>query len=53
MTPREAALISIMAVVSPIGLNKDDFWKNILAGKSGIKNITSFDTTEYGNTAAR
>ncbi len=46
MSERRVVITGI-GVVSPIGLNKDDFWKNILAGKSGIKNITSFDTTEY------
>ncbi len=46
MSERRVVVTGI-GVVSPIGLNKDEFWKNILAGKSGIKNITSFDTTEY------
>ena len=46
MSERRVVITGI-GIVSPVGLNKDDFWKNILAGKSGIKNITSFDTTEY------
>ncbi len=41
-------VITGLGVVSPLGNNKDDFWKNLVAGKSGIKNIESFDTTEYG-----
>jgi 3-oxoacyl-[acyl-carrier-protein] synthase II len=40
-------VITGLGVVSPVGNNKDDFWKSLLAGKSGIKNITVFDTAEY------
>jgi 3-oxoacyl-[acyl-carrier-protein] synthase II len=47
MTERRVVITGI-GIVSPVGNNKDEFWKNILAGKSGIKNLTSFDTTEYG-----
>ena len=47
MSERRVVITGI-GIISPIGLNKDDFWKNILAGKSGIRNLTSFDTTEYG-----
>jgi 3-oxoacyl-[acyl-carrier-protein] synthase II len=46
MTERRVVITGI-GIVSPVGNNKDEFWKNILAGKSGIKNLTSFDTTEY------
>lgn len=47
MTERRVVITGI-GIVSPLGNSKDEFWKNILAGKSGIKNLTSFDTTEYG-----
>ncbi len=47
MTDRRIVITGI-GVVSPLGNNKDDFWKNLVAGKSGIKNIQAFDTTEYG-----
>ncbi|HEY2574337.1 MAG TPA: beta-ketoacyl-ACP synthase II, partial [Verrucomicrobiaceae bacterium] len=46
MSDRRVVITGI-GVVSPVGTNLDDFWKNILAGKSGIRNITVFDTTEY------
>ena len=46
MSDRRVVITGI-GILSPIGLNKEDFWKNLLAGKSGVKNITSFDTTEY------
>lgn len=47
MTERRVVITGI-GIVSPLGNTKEEFWKNILAGKSGIKNLTSFDTTEYG-----
>jgi 3-oxoacyl-[acyl-carrier-protein] synthase II len=34
-------------MVSPVGLNVADSWKNILAGKSGIAPITHFDVSEF------
>jgi 3-oxoacyl-[acyl-carrier-protein] synthase II len=40
-------VITGMGVVSPNGNNKDDFWKNLLAGKSGIRRIQSMDTEKY------
>ena len=46
MSDRRVVITGI-GILSPIGLNKEDFWKNLVAGKSGVKNITSFDTTEY------
>ncbi len=46
MTERRVVITGI-GVLSPLGNNKDDFWKNLVAGKSGIRNIEAFDTTEY------
>jgi 3-oxoacyl-[acyl-carrier-protein] synthase II len=40
-------VITGMGVISPVGNNKDDFWKNIQAGKSGIRRIQSMDTEKY------
>jgi 3-oxoacyl-[acyl-carrier-protein] synthase II len=40
-------VITGIGVVSPLGNNKDDFWKNLVAGKSGIRTIQSMDTTKY------
>ena len=40
-------VITGMGVVSPVGNNKDDFWKNTQAGKSGIRRIQSMDTEKY------
>lgn len=40
-------VVTGMGAVTPIGLTIKDFWSNALAGKSGIANITYFDTTAY------
>ncbi|MBN1862870.1 MAG: beta-ketoacyl-[acyl-carrier-protein] synthase family protein [Dehalococcoidales bacterium] len=40
-------VVTGMGVVCPIGLNRDEFWTNLIAGKSGIGRITCFDTTNY------
>lgn len=40
-------VVTGMGAVTPIGLTIDEFWKNAMAGKSGIANITHFDTTNY------
>jgi len=36
-----------MGIICPIGLTVDEYWKNLVAGKSGVKRITSFDTSNY------
>ena len=40
-------VVTGMGAVTPIGLTVKEFWANALAGKSGIANITYFDTTQY------
>lgn len=40
-------VVTGMGALTPLGLNVQEFWKNALAGKSGIANITYFDTTKY------
>jgi len=40
-------VVTGLGVVSSIGIGWQDFWKNLLAGKSGISKITSFDTSQY------
>ena len=36
-----------MGVLSPIGNDLKTFWRNLIAGVSGIGPITAFDTTDY------
>jgi len=40
-------VVTGLGVVSSIGIGWQEFWKNLLAGKSGISKITSFDTSKY------
>jgi len=40
-------VITGMGVVSPVGNNIDDFYKNLINGNSGINYITKFDTSDY------
>ena len=40
-------VITGLGVVSSIGIGWKEFWKNLLAGRSGIGPVTSFDTTEH------
>ena len=51
MTKRRVAVTGL-GLVSPIGLNVDEAWRNALAGKSGIGPIDRFDTTDYSVTFA-
>lgn len=46
MTKRRV-VITGLGVVCPLGLNLETVWRNAVAGQSGIRLITSFDTTEY------
>jgi len=41
-----------MGIVSPIGLDLAENWQSILAGKSGISQITQFDATGFPATIA-
>ena len=49
MTKRRV-VITGMGMVSPVGLSVKESWENILAGKSGIAQITHFDTTGFSTT---
>ncbi|MCR1934913.1 beta-ketoacyl-ACP synthase II [Clostridium tepidum] len=40
-------VITGMGVITPIGKNVNDFWKNIKEEKVGIDNIKSFDTNNF------
>jgi 3-oxoacyl-[acyl-carrier-protein] synthase II len=40
-------VVTGMGVVSPLGCSVDGFWNSLLEGKSGIGNITRFDTSAY------
>lgn len=44
---KRRVVVTGLGVVSPIGLNVSDFWTNLITGKSGVDNITYFDTTDF------
>ena len=46
---QQRVVITGLGAVSCYGNGKDALWKNLLAGKSGIDTITSFDITDYAS----
>lgn len=42
---KQRAVITGMGVVSPVGTQLDEFWNNLMEGKSGIGLLTRFDVT--------
>jgi 3-oxoacyl-[acyl-carrier-protein] synthase II len=40
-------VVTGMGAVCPLGINVDEMWAALIAGKSGIDYITSFDTTNF------
>src|SRR6202162_4746398 len=47
MNPDRRVVITGLGVVTPLGNDLETFWKNLVAGKSGIGRIQSFDTANY------
>jgi beta-ketoacyl-acyl-carrier-protein synthase II len=43
----ERVVITGVGAISPIGLNVQDSWRNIIKGVSGVGPITLFDASEY------
>src|SRR4030042_3800196 len=44
---KRRVVITGLGAISSIGIGKDEFWNNLIAGKSGISGITAFDTSGY------
>ncbi len=44
---KRRVVVTGLGVVSSVGIGKDEFWKAIINGKSGISKVTSFDTSEF------
>lgn len=42
----EKIVITGMGAVTPLGIGVDEFWKNLIEGKSGVDIIKSFDASE-------
>src|SRR2546426_11715097 len=49
---RERVVITGLGVVTSLGIGAESFWETILAGKSGVSEITSFDTTGFSTRIA-
>jgi 3-oxoacyl-[acyl-carrier-protein] synthase II len=45
-------VVTGLGVISPIGIGKDRFWENLVAGKSGIDRITHFDPAQFSSQIA-
>ena len=43
----ERVVITGISVISPIGNNKEEYWKSLKEGKNGIGRVTRFDTSEF------
>lgn len=46
MTKRRV-VVTGMGMLTPVGLNVEETWRNILAGVSGVGMVEDFDTSEY------
>lgn len=44
---KRRVVVTGMGVVSPVGIGIETFWDSLISGKSGIRQITKFDTTDY------
>ncbi len=45
-------VVTGVGLVCGLGIGTDEVWKNLLAGKSGVRTITHFDTTGFDCTIA-
>ena len=46
-TPRTRVVVTGMGAITPLGLTPETYWRNLLAGKSGISPVTLFDASSY------
>jgi len=49
---KRRVVVTGVGMLTPLGNDVDSTWANILAGKSGIGEVTLFDTTEYNTKIA-
>jgi len=45
-------VITGLGLVTPVGIGVEESWRNICAGKSGIKEVTRFDASAYASRIA-
>jgi len=44
---RPRVVVTGIGAITPLGFTPDEFWQNLLVGKSGVGPVTLFDTTNY------
>ena len=44
---RRRVVVTGVGMVTPLGLNREDTWNSVLAGRSGVAEITHFDASEF------
>lgn len=44
---KRRVVVTGMGMVSPVGLNIEESWRNVLAGKSGVGSVEGFDCSDY------
>ncbi|ASV67938.1 beta-ketoacyl-ACP synthase II [Cytobacillus kochii] len=44
---KQKAVVTGMGVVTPIGIGVEQFWANLIRGKSGVEPISNFDTEHF------
>jgi 3-oxoacyl-[acyl-carrier-protein] synthase II len=44
---KRRVVVTGIGMVTPLGIGNDETWQNILAGRSGVGQITRFDTSAY------
>ena len=47
LIPPRRVVITGMGCVTPIGIGRDEYWRSLAAGKSGVRRIESFDTKDH------
>jgi 3-oxoacyl-[acyl-carrier-protein] synthase II len=43
----EAVVITGVGVISPLGIEKEEYWQGLIEGRSGIEEIAAFDTALF------
>ena len=51
-TGKNRVVITGLGPVSPVGVGKEAFWNSLIHGRSGITEITRFDTSQYSTRIA-
>ncbi|MCS6909789.1 MAG: beta-ketoacyl-ACP synthase II [Anaerolineales bacterium] len=46
-SPARRVVVTGLGLISPVGLTVEEAWRNVLAGCSGIRTITLFDTEKF------